>query len=105
MGLLQELESIVNKAGYWEVLQRGGVSLTQMWDAYRESEDADAYAKVLTAIIFSAGGLLLRSRLGISEDTLQVFPSSDFFPVIQTVRQTCGRCRTVLASFSGALFI
>ncbi|CAL8468767.1 g8308 [Coccomyxa elongata] len=66
-----ELESIVNKAGYWEVLQRGGVSLTQMWDAYRESEDADAYAKVLTAIIFSAGGLLLRSRLAISEDTLQ----------------------------------
>ena len=74
--MLQELESIVNKAGHWEVLQRGGVSLTQMWDAYRETEDADAYAKVLTSIIFSAGGLLLRSRLGISENTLQVWHPS-----------------------------
>ncbi|KAK9918534.1 hypothetical protein WJX75_004819 [Coccomyxa subellipsoidea] len=66
-----ELVSAANRAGNWEVVQRGCTPLAHMWDAYQESEDSDTYAKTLISIMCGVGGPLLCERLAISEDTLQ----------------------------------
>jgi hypothetical protein len=70
---LQELESIAHKSGYWEVLQRGGTSLTQMWDAYRASGDVAVYAKTLVSTFWAVAGPLMTNRLALNDVTAKVF--------------------------------
>lgn len=69
---MQELESIANKSGYWEVLQRGGAALTQLWDTFKASGDAAGYAQAMIKMFWAAGGPLLTNRLALSDVTAKV---------------------------------
>ena len=69
---LQELESIAHRTASWEVLQRGGVALSDMWDEYRRQGDAAGYAKTLRNVFFSIAGPLLQSRLALSDAKTKV---------------------------------
>lgn len=84
----QELGSVSYRAGHWEVLQRGGASLTQLWDSYRASEDAEGYAKTLVSWYRGVSAPLLRRSLALSEETAQVLPSSQLL-------QSCLRSSTL----------
>ncbi len=66
------METIANKSGYWEVLQRGGAALTQLWDTYRASGDAEGYAQTLVKTFWAAGGPLLINRLALTDATAKV---------------------------------
>ena len=72
---MQELQSIAHRSASWEVLQRGGVALSEMWDEYKSTGDAVSYARTLRNVFFSIAGPLLQSRLALSEAKTKVcFP-------------------------------
>lgn len=69
---MQELESISHRSGAWEVLQRGGVALSDLWDQYKSTGDAAGYAKTMRQVIYAIAGPLLQSRLALSEEKTMV---------------------------------
>ena len=68
----QELERIAHRSTSWEVLQRGGVALSQMWDEYKSTGDAVTYAGTLRKVFFAIAGPLLQSRLALSDEKTTV---------------------------------
>ncbi len=69
---MQELESVAHRTASWEVLQRGGVALSDMWDEYKSTGDAASYAKTMRNVFFSIAGPLLQSRLALSDAKTKV---------------------------------
>ena len=69
---LQELEHIAHRSASWEVLQRGGVALSQLWDEYKSTGDAVTYASTLRKVFFAIAGPLLQSRLALSDEKTTV---------------------------------
>ena len=69
---LQELEHIAHRSASWEVLQRGGVALSQLWDEYKSTGDAVTYAGTLRKVFFAIAGPLLQSRLALSDEKTTV---------------------------------
>ena len=69
---LQELEQIAHRSASWEVLQRGGVALSQLWDEYKTTGDAVTYAGTLRKVFFAIAGPLLQSRLALSDEMTKV---------------------------------
>ncbi len=72
-GYVQELESIAHRSASWEVLQRGGAALTDLWDEYKSTGDAATYAKTMRKVFYAIAGPLLQSRLALSDAKTKVF--------------------------------
>lgn len=84
---MQELEHIAHRSGSWEVLQRGGAALSNLWDEYKHTGDAAAYAQTLRKVFHAIAGPLLQSRLALSAEKTKVCVSTK--PAGCTIQRQC----------------
>ena len=96
---MQELQSIAHKSASWEVLQRGGVALSDVWDEYKSTGDAAGYAQTMRKVFFAIAGPLLQSRLALSDaktkvchPSLQPHVCHHFGPCLPHCLTSCMRC-------------